>query len=76
MVKHIQELAETSYGYAGSSALRWWAGAGNDRSIADRISGCRKPINIGQKSAEKQPLGLKYTQLIRSYTTVRCQNIT
>ena len=76
LVKHIQELAKTSHEYAGSSALRWWAGAGNNRSIADRISGYRKPINIGQKLAEKQPLGLQYTQLIHSYTTVRCQNIT
>ena len=40
------------------SALRWWAGVGNDRSIADCISGCRKVINIGQKLAEKNPLNL------------------
>ena len=32
-----------------SSALHWWAGVGNNRSIADCISGCRKAMNIGQK---------------------------
>ena len=51
-------------------------GVGNDRSIADCISGCRKAISIGQKLAEKEPLGLKYTQLIRFHTTACCQNIT
>ena len=44
------------------------AGVGNDRSIADCISGCRKAVKIGQKLAEKEPLGLKYAQLIRSHT--------
>ena len=76
LVKHIQELAKTSHGFVGSSTLRWWAGAGNDQSIADGISLCQKAINIGQKLAEKAPLGLKYTQLIRSHTTTSCQNIT
>ena len=88
LLKHIQELAKTSHGFIGSSALRWWAGVGYDRSIADCISvflwgrdencisGCRKAMNIGEKLAEKEPLGLKYTQLIRSHTTARCQNIT
>ena len=47
-----------------------------DLLIADCISGCRKAINIGQKLAEKEPLGLKYTQLIRSHTTARRQSIT
>ena len=74
MVKPIQELAKTSHGFVGSSALHWWAGVGNDRSIADCISGCRKAINIGQKLAEKEPLGLKYTQLIHSHTTAHYQN--
>ena len=45
-------------------ALRWWAGVSNDQSIADWISDCRKAINVGQKIAEKEPLGLNYTQLI------------
>ena len=40
--------------------LCWWAGVGNDQLIADCISGCRKAMNIGQKLAEKEPLGLKY----------------
>ena len=43
---------------------------------ADCISGCRKAINIGQKLAEKEPLGLKYTQLIGSHTTAHYQKIT
>ena len=42
------------------SALRWWVGIGKDRLITDCISGCRKAINIGQKLAEKEPVGLKY----------------
>ena len=44
--------------------LRWWAGVSNDQSIADWISDGRKAINVGQKIAEKEPLGLNYTQLI------------
>ena len=56
-----------------SGALRWWAGVGNDRSTADCISGCRNAINIGQKIVEKEPLGLKYTQLIQSHTTAHYQ---
>ena len=44
---------------------------GNDRLIADCISGCRKAINIVQKLAEKEPLDLEYKQLIRSHTTIR-----
>ena len=42
------------------STLHWWAGVGNDLSIADRICGCRKMI--GQKLAEKEPTGVP-TQL-------------
>ena len=51
-------------------SLLWWVGVGNNQSIADYIFGCRKAINIGQKLAT---LGLKYTQLIRSHTTVHYQ---
>ena len=51
----------------------WWAGVGNHRSIADCISGCRKAMNIW---TEKEPLGLKYTQLIRSHSTAHYQKIT
>ena len=43
---------------------------------ADCISGCRKAINSGQKLAEKEPLGQKYTKLIRSHTTMHYQKIT
>ena len=57
-------------------ALRWRVGVGNNQSIANCISGCRKAINIGQKLAEKQYLGLKYAQLIHFHTTVRYQKIT
>ena len=70
MVKHIQELAKTSHKYVGSRALHCWGGGGGGfATIADCISGCRKAINIGQKLAEKEPLVLKYTQLICSHTT-------
>ena len=50
-------------------------GVGNNQSIA-ALTGCKKATYIGQKLAEKEPLGLKYTQLIRSHTTVRYQKIT
>ena len=53
--------------------LCWWVGIGSNWSIADCISGCRKAINIGQK---KEPLGLKYTQLICSHTSAHYQKIT
>ena len=43
-----------------NALLCWWAGVGNDRSIADCISGCRNAIKIGQKLAKKEPLSLKY----------------
>ena len=47
LVKHIQELAKTSNGFVGSSALHvGWQGVGNDRSITDCISVCRKAVNI------------------------------
>ena len=36
--------------------VRWWAKVGNDQSIADCVSGCRKAKNIGQKLAEKESL--------------------
>ena len=35
-------------------------GVDNEWLIADCISGYSKAINIGRKSAEKEPLGLKY----------------
>ena len=73
LVKRIQELAKPLTDSLVPGTLRWWAGVGNDRSIADSISGC---YNIGQKLVEKEPLGLKYTQLIRSHTTARYQKMT
>ena len=62
LVKHIQELVKKPLTDSlVPGALRWWARVGNDRSIADCISGCRKAMKIEQKLAEKEPLGLKYT---------------
>ena len=69
----MQELAKPLADSLVPGALHSWAGVGNDQLIADGISGCREAINIGQKLA---PLGLKYTQLIRSHTTARYQKIT
>ena len=60
MIKHIQELAKTSHGFVDFKRFTLVSGVGNDLSIADCISGCRKAKNIGQKLAEKEPLGLKY----------------
>ena len=61
LIKHIHELAETSHGFVGFKLfLSWSARVGNDRLIADCISGCKKAINIGQELAEKEPLALKY----------------
>ena len=40
--KNLQGLLVTDLFVLG--ALHWWAGVGNDR-----ISGCRKAINIGQQ---------------------------
>ena len=51
------------------STLHWWAGVGNDQSIGDCISGCRKVINIEQKLAEKKPLGLKYIVPMQLHAT-------
>ena len=48
-MKHITDLLVPS----------GWERVGNDQSIADYISGHRKAINIGQKLAEKETLGLK-----------------
>ena len=45
-------------------------GVGIDRSIA-----ARKAMNIEQKLAEKETLGLKYIQLISSHTTARYQKL-
>ena len=50
-------------------------GVGNDQSIADCISDSRTAINIGQKLAGKEPLGLKISQLICSHTTAHYQKI-
>ena len=71
-MKHIQELAKKPLiDLLVPGTLRWWPAVGNDRLIADCILGCRKAMNIGQKIAIKGPLGLDYTQLIQSHTTVR-----
>ena len=45
LIKHIQELAKTSYRFAGSKHFVLVGGIGNDRSIADCISGCRKAMD-------------------------------
>ena len=60
-MKHIQELAKNSHGFVGSRHFTLVGGVGNDRSIADCISGCREAINFGQKIAGKEPLGLNCT---------------
>ena len=76
LVKHVQELAKTSHGFVGSKHLTLVGRGDNDQSIADCTSSCRKAMNIGQKLAEKESLGLKYTQLVRSGITERYQIIT
>ena len=60
LIKYIQEIEKPLTDLLYPSA--WSVGVGNDRSIADCISGCRKAINIGQKlAAKKKTLGLKHT---------------
>ena len=55
LVKHIQELTKKALTDSlVPVALRWWVGVGNNQTIADCISVCRKAINIGQKLAEKR----------------------
>ena len=67
-MKHIQELLKNlSRIHWFQHALSWWVGV---RSIADCISGCKKAVNIGQKLAEKESLGLKCTQLIRHMANI------
>ena len=50
---NLQELAKPLMDLLVQDSLHWWARVGNDRLIADGISGCREAINIGQKLAEK-----------------------
>ena len=77
LIKHIQELAKKKV-----SRVRWFQVlyvGGRGLAMIDRlltISGWRKVMNIKQKLAEKELLGLKYKQLIRSHTTARYQKIT
>ena len=56
LIKRIQELVKTLTDLLVLSALRWWAGVGNDQSIVDCISGSRTAINI---------------EVIHSHTTAR-----
>ena len=72
-----RELAKKLTDLLVPGALRWWLGVGNDQSIAVCISGRKKAIiNIGQKLAEKEPIGLNYAQLIHSRTTASYKKIT
>ena len=56
LIKHIQELAKASHGFIGFKRFTLVSRVGNDRSVADCISGCRIAKNIGQKLAEKEAL--------------------
>ena len=47
-IKHVQESRKTFQKYVGSKCYKCWAGLGDDRSIANCISGSRKAVDIGQ----------------------------
>ena len=78
LIKHIQELAKTSHRFIDSKRFTLVGGglATIDQLPTVYISGSRTAINIGQKLAEKEPLGLKIAQLIRSHTTARYHKTT